>query len=104
MKQIIWHEIKRNFVWWKIFLLIAVFVLSAGYLFTAFVLYPEKPIEFHPGMYKITFLGGLNIAVFVACCMSGFGLAVFFGEAVSLYRYYKQQIDEMTSKGKTPVV
>ena len=102
MNDIIWHEIKRNFNWWRVLGLAIVSLLSWGYLFVVFVLYPEKLIDFHLGMYKITALGGLNIAIVVTCLVTTFGLAIFISEFISIYRYYKRQIDEMNAEEKTP--
>lgn len=103
MRRIIVHEVKRNFNWSRVFLMFFAFVLSVSYLVVAFVLYPEKPVDLHPGMYKITLLGGLNIAAIVVCIVSALGIVVFFSEVVSIYRYYKRQIDDLESEGKTPI-
>ena len=98
MKQIIWKEIKRNFNWTKIFLIFSGFLVSGVYLFCTFVLYPFKAYALHPGIYKITLWGGINsvaILVFVATLVL---LLFFLNEVISLYLYYKRQIDCMTSE------
>ena len=106
LESIILNEIKRNFKWGKILLLVLGFVLSSAYLCYTFVLHPEQAFAVHPGIYKITFWGGLNILALVVFAVTTVMLIIFVGELISLYRYYKKQINSMESenKKKTPSV
>ena len=94
MDEIIWHEIKRNFKWKTILLFFLGIVLSSIYLYQALIVHAS---------HKILFWEGFVVLAFALFIISGLTLLIFVKEFLSLYIYYKRQVDEMEAESQTPL-
>ena len=101
MDSIVWHEVKRGFVWWEVFLLLIGFILSAAWLLYAFFYLPEL-VSAYMSFGQISFWSCFTLAAVILCVITALKLAFLLGKMWEIYQYYKKQIDAMRSEEKIP--